>query len=278
MLIGAHVSASGGLVQAIHNAVALDINVIQIFGSSPMQWKANLPDKESAELFKKERRAKGIEKVFLHAPYLINLASEKPSIRHLSRVLLADSLKISNAIGADGVIYHSGSAGTQNIDEALSIAVEAVQRILQEVPVGTLIVENAAGAGALIGDTIDELAYMIKKISSPRFGFCLDTCHALASGMIEDFNEKNIQKLEAEIKKKIGVKKLLAIHLNDSKFPYNSKRDRHENIGKGHIGTEGFKNFFKSKLFRSAPLILEVPGFTGNGPDEKNVKILKSLI
>jgi deoxyribonuclease-4 len=278
MLLGAHVSTAGGLVQAIHNAVALDVNVIQIFGSSPVRWKAGLPDEDVIETFKKERKAKGVERVYLHAPYLINLASEKPATRHLSRVLLADNLRISNAIGADGVIYHTGSAGTQKEADARKIAVDAVRRILDEVPEGNLIVENAAGAGALIGDTVDEVAYMLDVVNNKRFGMCLDTCHALASGMLADFESATVAKFEKELKGKIGEKKLFAIHVNDSKFPYNSKRDRHENIGEGHIGLEGFKNFFARKTFRSVPLILEVPGFANTGPDEKNVQLLRSIL
>lgn len=277
MLLGAHVSTSGGLVQAVYRAVELGIEVIQLFGSSPVRWKATIPNPKEIEEFKKQCRTHAIQHVFLHAPYLINLASEKPSIRHLSRVLLADSLKISNAIGADGVIYHTGSAGTQNKKDALKTAVDAVKKILKEIPRGNLIVENAAGAGALLGDTIKEISYMIQQVKNKRFGFCFDTCHALASGMIESYDPRHIQKLEKEIREKIGEEKLCAIHLNDSTYPYNSKRDRHENIGEGYIGTMGIRNFLRNDFFAKRPLILEVPGFDGNGPDRRNVGILKLL-
>lgn len=277
MLLGAHVSTSGGLVRAVYRAVELGVEVMQLFGSSPVRWKATIPNAKEIEEFQKQRRAHAIQHVFLHAPYLINLASEKPSIRHLSRILLGDSLKISNAIGADGVIYHTGSAGAQDKKDALKIAVDAVKKILKEVPSGNLIVENAAGAGALLGDTIDEIAYIIQEVKDVRFGFCFDTCHALASGMIESYERRHIQKLEKEIRKKIGEKKLLAIHLNDSKFPFNAKRDRHENIGEGFIGKEGFKNFLANPYFKKLPLILEVPGFDGNGPDRKNVETVRLL-
>lgn len=278
MLIGAHVSTTGGVKRAIDNAVSIGANVVQIFGSSPVRWKASLPDSSQAEEFKKERKKHGIERVYLHAPYLINLASEKSSLRHLSKVLLADNLRISNMLGADGVIYHTGSAGKQDEKKALEIAVAAVRKIFSEVPEGNLIVENAAGAGSLLGDTMEEIGYMVKEVGNERFGFCLDTCHALASGMIESFDPQGVEKLEMDIKKKVGEDKLFAIHVNDSKFEYNSKRDRHENIGEGYIGKEGFRNFFSRSFFREIPLILEVPGFEKKGPDKKNIVVLQSLI
>ena len=275
--IGAHVSSSGGVGKVFSRAHAIGAQAIQMFGSSPMQWKAPLPAKEVAEQFKKERAQYDIGPVFLHAPYLINLASPKKQLRAMSRELLKKQLCISNALGADGVIFHVGSRGDQSQEEGVAYAAEALQRIFDEVDEGMLLVENSAGAGNLVGDTLEEIGAIVRKVNNDRLGFCYDTAHGFGSGVVMEYTPDTVVKLANKIIKEIGKGVLRVVHANDSKVEAGSKKDRHDNIGEGYIGVDGFKVLLADPLFSSVPFILEVPGFDGKGPDKKNVALLQKL-
>jgi len=273
--IGAHVSTSGGFSKAIERAVSIGANTIQIFGASPVQWKANLPDPEEAKIFQTLCQKNDIGPVFLHAPYLINLASPKEELVKLSKELLKKHLEISNSLGARGVIFHIGSKGERDQKEAEKIVAKSLSDILKNVKEGILFIENCAGAGNLIGDTLEEIGSIIKRIKNSRIGFCLDTAHAFESGILADFETKTIKSFVKKIEKEIGLEKFEVIHANDSKTPMGSNKDRHENIGQGFIGKKGFINLFKNKEIIKRSFILEVPGFDGLGPDKKNIDILR---
>ena len=276
--IGCHISASGGFVVATDRARVLQVNAIQLFGASPVQWRAKLPSQKEASEFQCICKEYGIMYVFLHAPYLINLSSPKESLRVLSKQLLARHLEIADALGARGVIFHIGSRGDMDAEISKKIVVEVISEILKTVSGGALIMENNAGAGNLVGDSLEELAEIYKEVKNKRFGVCIDTAHAFASGIIPSFEEKDVEKFVKEFDTEIGLEALWAIHLNDSKVPVGSKKDRHENIGEGFIGKKGLQNFITHKKLEHIPLILEVPGFDGNGPDKKNLEIVKKLL
>lgn len=275
--IGGHVSTEGGVLAALDNARRIGANTIQIFGANPVQWRANVPDQAVARHFKDEARARGIDPVFLHAPYLINLASEKGNLAAMSKTLLAKHLEIGNALGAFGVIFHIGSRGDRPEKEAEQMVVEALDAITREVLQGRLIIENSAGAGNLVGDTIEEIGSILLGLNNPRIGFCLDTAHAFAAGILTDFSAKGLDAFAAAINRHIGLEKLWAIHLNDSKAPAGSNKDRHENIGEGLIGMSALARFVTHPAFARIPMILEVPGFDDAGPDKKNIDIVKSF-
>jgi len=276
--IGAHVPNDGKFELAIKQAKKIGANTIQIFGASPVRWSAEIPDSQIAQKFSSQCKKYDIYPVFLHAPYLINLASPKGNISKISEVLLEKHLKIANVIGAFGVIFHIGSRGTREQKEAEKMVAREISNILGRVKGGRLIIENSAGAGNLVGDSLEEIKSIIKMVNSPRLGFCLDTAHAFEAGVFTDFSKKGVDSFAKLIDDQIGLKRLWAIHLNDSKTPAGSNKDRHENIGLGFIGKEGFFNFVNHQAFRNVPMILEVPGYDGSGPDKKNIQMVKSLI
>ncbi len=276
--IGAHVSTQGGLTKAFENALSIGANTIQIFGASPVRWSAPLPSKEVSKQFKEMSKEYDISPVFLHAPYLINLASQNGDMPKISQALLQRHLEIANEMGAFGVIFHIGSRGSRSEKEAEKIVVDKLSEILNKIEFGNLLIENSAGAGNLVGDSLEEISSIINGVKSSRLGFCFDTAHAFGSGLIKEYSSKEVDTLTKNIDKYIGLDKLWAIHLNDSKVPAGSNKDRHDNIGKGLITRDGFRVFLKNKIFQKIPLILEVPGFDGNGPDKKNIDIVKKLM
>jgi deoxyribonuclease-4 len=275
--IGGHVSTSGGALNALKEAKRIGANTIQIFGASPVQWKASLPDAETAAQFISQSKKEDINPIFLHAPYLINLCSSKGNMARISEALLEKHLEIANSLGAFGVIFHIGSRGDRSKKESEDLVAKELSGILSRVKNGRLIIENSAGAGNLVGSTLEEIGLIINKVGNDRLGFCLDTAHAFEAGIVKEFSEKAVDEFSKEIDDLIGTDKLWAIHLNDSKTPAGSNKDRHENIGEGMIGREGFKNFLGNKSFSAKPLLLEVPGYDDEGPDKKNIEIVKKL-
>ena len=278
-IIGAHVSTSGGLANAVLLARHIGADAIQVFGSSPRQWEVRMPSAKDVNAFRRAFSSSGLLGVFLHAPYLINLASQDRGMWRKSVETLTQHLKIANMIRAKGVIVHVGS-GAGGLFQARSMelaAAGAKQALRQAVGKSALIIENSAGGGEKIGKNLAEIAELIRLIDSRRVGVCLDTAHSFESGMVNDYGKDEVARLAVEVKRTIGWKRLMAIHANDSKTAWNSKHDRHENIGAGHIGLDGFKNLLANSEFRKIPFLLEVPGFANEGPDKKNVDILRKL-
>ena len=285
--IGAHVSASGGLFKAFENAKRIGAAAIQIFGSSPQQWSVRLPKEEVVKKFKSAHRESGNIPVYLHASYLANLASPNEITRANALQSLTGHLKIAEIIGAQGLIFHIGSAVSSKAlaeeeersakEDAVQFVVKGCQQILKNVPGKTqLILENSSAGGAKLGATADEIGKVLKQIKSPRAKVCFDTAHAFEAGNIEYDAIEKIKKVFDEWDKEVGLENIVAIHANDSKTTFNSHNDRHENIGEGHIGSKGFQNLAKEKRLHNKVWLLEVPGFDGSGPDKKNIEILKS--
>ncbi len=276
--IGAHVSAAGGPVTAVERAKAIGAQTIQIFGSSPRQWKFSLPSKEAALAFRKAAAAAGIRPVFLHAPYLINLASGSPLTRSSSVALLTGTLRIAGLLGAEGVIFHIGARSDTARPKAVAQVVRELKSILKNVPGRTaLILENGAGGGGKLGSELGEIGKMLDAIASPRARFCFDTAHAFEAGIVRDYSPGEAAALAETIARTVGWKRVSAIHANDSRTKCASHHDQHENIGKGRIGETAFRNLLAEKRFRTVPWLLEVPGLDGKGPDKANVDILKRL-
>ena len=276
---GAHVSTAGGLWKAIENAQEIGATCFQIFGASPRQWAARLPEEAEIKKFKTALKESGLGPVYLHASYLVNLGSGDKSILKKSTQNLSTHFRIAELLGAEGLIFHPGSAkGHKNKENALKQETEAIKEILKNTPGrANLFMENTAGGGEKIG-TMEDLAYLFKKIKSPRLKICVDTAHAFEDGMIEAYTPENIKKFADAWEKAVDMGRVSVLHVNDSKTKTGSHHDRHENIGEGLIGREGFRALAKDKHFRNMDWILEVPGFDDNGPDKKNIDILKSLI
>jgi len=275
-IIGAHVSAAGGLQKVIERAEKIGAQCIQIFGASPRTFWAKMPSAQDVAEYKAAIKQSGIGPVFLHAAYLVNLASPKADLREKSVKSLSDHLRIAEMLGAQGLIFHIGSGKDMPRAEALQLTLAGIKHILRNVSGRSeLIMENTAGGGQKIGRDAAELGWIKKRVGSARVKVCVDTAHAFEAGVITEYTSKNIKKFLDDYEKHVGFKNIAAFHVNDSKTLANSHNDRHENIGQGHIGLAGFKNLARDKRMKNMSWILEVPGFDDNGPDKKNVEILK---
>jgi len=279
MIFGYHVSVAGGLHKAFAHAKDLTCETIQIFIGSPQIWQtADITDK-AIEIYKKAKKQSKVKKVLVHASYLANPSSPKSSLRNMSLKKMKDEIKIAYRIGADGYNFHCGSNSNSN-KEGIKLVIKTLNRLAEltekEWPV-KLIIENDAGAGNRIGDTIEELAAIWKGLKNKkRFGFCLDTCHLFVSGT--DLRTKqNISDLIKKFDKLINLKYLEFIHINDAKFGLNSKKDRHANIGKGEIGLEGFKHLINHPKLKNIPFVLETPQTGDIKKDIEDIKILRKL-
>ncbi|MBI5613477.1 deoxyribonuclease IV [Candidatus Gottesmanbacteria bacterium] len=274
MKVGAHVSTAGGLENGLIRAQAIGASCIQIFSSAPNQWKSSTHTREEKMMFHESCVMSQVSPVFVHAPYLINLASDNPDLLEKSVEAMKKDLEFCHDIGALGAVVHFGSfiGGWSAKREELT---KRVRSILDETPSdATLFIENCARAGGKIGSTVEELAMMKDDVSSMRLKFCIDTAHAFVSG----YDLRDLQKCKEyvdSIGQKIGWENVGLIHLNDSKADFDNGRDNHENIGDGKIGLAGLSNFVKL-LPSDLPLILEVPGIESDGPDRENIERSKN--
>lgn len=277
MIIGAHVSAAGGVKNAIARASELGVTAIQIFASAPGNWNPPKTTPEEAEAYRVAAKSAGITHTFFHSIYLINLASDKPELVEKSKQSLVSALNLNAAMGGNGVIFHVGSSKERSFDDVRDAVINNINDILAASDEkATLIIETNAGQGNCIGDTFEEVASLVGGVrEKSRIGVCLDTAHTFASGY--DLVTRGAQDVINEFDRVIGLQYLKAIHTNDSKTAFNSKVDRHENIGYGTIGHEPFRQLLHIESLRDIPFILEVPGIDGGGPDRANVATLQEL-
>ncbi len=275
--VGAHVSAAVSLDLSFKKAKEIGAEAIQIFISPPQRWAFTERSEEEIEIFRKAHQESGIDPVFVHGTYLINLATGSPEHLEKSIDWLVYALRMTEKLGVMGVIFHTGSHGGQGIDKVLLQVSMAIKRVLGNAPGNSYLILETAANPASIGYQFSDLGKIIKEVRDERVRVCLDTQHCFGSG----YDVKSVLGLKdvlIDFDKEIGLEKLAAIHANDSRVEYNSSKDRHENIGEGFIGKEGFENIINNPNLKNVPFILEVPGFADNGPDVENVQILKSLL
>jgi deoxyribonuclease-4 len=267
MLIGAHVSPSGGLWRAIERGTERGCRAIQIFNQSPRAWRPNNYGDEDFAAFREAMAASEIGAVLIHAVYLLNCASDDPVIVEKSRDALANALRLGDAIGANAVVVHPGSAKTGDVKRAIGRAGKVFAHALAESERCALHLENTAGAGGTLGRSFDELAALIEAGGGgERLGLCLDSCHLLASGY-EIRSAEALTEVLDECVARAGPGRLGSLHLNDSETPLGSNRDRHANIGEGELGDHGCAVFLSEPRFQGLPCVLETPGFDRAGPD-----------
>ena len=278
MRIGGHVSAAGGLDKAIDRGVDIGAETIQIFGAPPQGWRRATLTADQTALFREKAREKGVLPVFIHGVYLINLATAIPENLSKSVASLTAEMALQGQIGAEGVIFHLGSHKGAGLDNVFAQIVDSVRRVLDGSPAPTnLLIENSAGMGNSIGSRFADIGRIMREVGSERVRVCLDTQHAFASGYYNVAERDGLEKTLEDFETHIGLKRLRAVHANDSKCPFGGGLDRHENIGEGHIGLKGFQVIMGHPAFKDVPFLLEVPGFEGQGPDRRNVDILKEL-
>ncbi len=277
MKIGAHVSSAGGVSKSVARAAGIGCETLQIFGSSPQGWAFKpVPEKE-VEAFRTASAEAGIGPAFLHAIYLINLGTSNPANLEKGVQSLINYMNLAADIEANGVIFHPGSHKGAGYDAIFDQVVDSLKRVLDNSPDGpSLAVENMAGMGEHIGAKFEELGRIIEAVGSPRLKVCLDTQHSFAAGY-DLATTPGIEAMITEFEDTIGKGRLAAVHANDSKRPCGSGVDRHDNIGEGFIGESGFATIMGHPAFRDVPFLLEVPGFEGKGPDQRNIDILKTI-
>ncbi len=262
VLVGAHCSTAGGVHKAIERAAAMGCKCVQIFGSNPRQWKARVYADVELAAWHEARRRHGVGPVFSHAIYLINLASSSARTRQASVRALAAGLRICSRLRLDGLIVHVGSDGGRGLRRTLPLVVGGLTHALAESePDSRVLLENSAGARNSIGADIGDLSAIIDAMDQdPRLGLCLDSAHAFAAGF--DFREPDeVERLVDTVRSSVGLERLAALHLNDSKTPVGARRDRHENLGDGHIGLAGLANLITHPSVAGLPALLETPGF-----------------
>jgi deoxyribonuclease IV len=277
VLIGAHVSSSGGIHTAIDRAEAMGADSVQVFTQSPRTWRPTNHPPENFERFKERRAEVGIGGVLCHALYLINLANPKDDFYEKSVAALVNTVDVGSAIEADGVVFHIGSHLGAGMEAGLDRVVAAMKLVLERCSDTTwLLMENSAGTGATIGRSVEELAVIFERLSGhPRLGVCLDSCHLFASGY-DVTDEAALDAVLNDLDRKIGLDRLRALHVNDSAAPLGSNRDRHANIGEGLLGKK-LGVFLRHPKLQGLPAVLEVPGPDGHGPNADEVRKAKKL-
>jgi len=259
MLLGFHVSISGSIDMAIDRAIDLNCNSFQIFTRNPRGWQYTEIKDENINLFKEKCKKNNIKSPIVHMPYLPNLSSPKNEGYLRSIDILTSELIRCDSLNIPYLVTHLGSHLGEGIKFGLKRVINACSIALSKADNNTtILLENTAGTKNSTGSTFENLQFVLDNVKSKNIGICLDTAHAFAAGYdlrsIEDVN-KTINLLEDII----GINRVKAIHLNDSKYTFNSHSDRHEHIGLGYIGENGFKSFLNHKITRNCPVILETP-------------------
>ncbi|MEN9698799.1 MAG: hypothetical protein RL448_754 [Actinomycetota bacterium] len=276
--IGAHTPTSGGMAKrSLGYAETIKAEVIQVFASNPRGWAMPEPNKEADKNFRDKANEMDIT-TYVHAPFLINLGSPTVGTYENSLASTAYSLKRGREIGALGVVIHTGSAVDQaHVPNAWKQIKEGVLPILEKLPEDgpNLLLEPTAGQGQSLVKKLDDLIYYLEALEfHPKVGICLDTCHVFAAG--HDIAKKGGMKETLDLLVKIaGAERFQLIHANDSMDVCGALKDRHQNLGDGHIGVDPFKELLAHPAVANAPLILETPG---EEPEHgKEVALLKKL-
>lgn len=297
--IGAHVSAAGGVEKAIERAAEIGCNCVQVFSGSPRVWaKKPLADHHSEKIYSNCKEF-AVEPIYTHAIYLTNLASEKPELVRKSVQTLAYDLAFDALVDGAGVVVHLGSHQGRGWEAVREGVAELIAKLLTEAPEkATFLIENSAGQNGKLCSDLAEIRWLLDRVQAinpkldvggdtrSRLGWCLDTCHAFAAGYRlsstkpEGGAEKNPDRGEllTEIEKYQLWSSLQCIHVNDSRDPWLSGLDRHANLGDGQIDQKALASFLSDKRLQDLPLILEVPGIDGQGPDAENVQRLRALV
>jgi len=279
MILGVHVSAAGKIYQALDTAKGLGCDTMQIFARSPQSWRngTHLKPEDIAE-FKLRRKKYKINPVFIHISYLINLASPEPRLYNGSIQAYIEDIREADELGADFIVTHMGSHKETSEDAGIKRLVEALDKIIEKTKgskVGILL-ENTSGSGSWLGYRFYHQQKILKGLKDKsRMGLCLDTAHAYLAGY--DLSSKQgLEQMIDEIEEMVGLKMIKLIHLNDAAGELGCHYDRHDHIGRGHIGLAGMKRIINHPKLKNIPMILETPKSTEDS-DKENLALVRKL-
>jgi deoxyribonuclease-4 len=277
MRLGVHVSIAGKLSQAVERAEALGCSAMQIFSRSPRGWDAKPFDPGELERFRALRKKANIAPLAVHASYLINLASAVPALYSRSVKAFIEELERCDQLGAEYLVAHVGCCVGCTEEDGMRTVTRALQTVLERARFKTMILlENTARERGDIGYRIEQIGQLLDQLERhPQVGVCLDTCHLFAAGY--DISKADgVDRVAGEVEKHIGADRLRFLHVNDSKKGLDCRVDRHQHIGQGGIGLEGFRSFVNHPVFRDVPMVLETPKDNPQD-DPRNLKVMRDL-
>ncbi len=279
-LLGAHTSIAGGVDKAVDLAVKLGFTAMQIFSKNNNRWNAKPLSKEEINSFKTKLEKSKIKFVAVHDSYLINLCAADKVLLKKSRAAFIDELIRCEQLGIKYLNFHPGAHGGMGEDEGIKLAAESLNIVHEkksDIHVSSML-ELTAGQGKSIGYRFEQIRKIIDLVDDKeRMSVCIDTAHIFTAGY-DIKTPSGYKKVIKEFDDLIGLDKLKCIHMNDSKKPLGSRVDRHEHIGKGFIGKQGFSNIMNDKKIAHIPKILETPKGKEQLEDKRNLRVLKSLI
>ncbi|MBN1140195.1 MAG: deoxyribonuclease IV [Deltaproteobacteria bacterium] len=276
-ILGAHMSIAGGIDKAIGRGVKVGCDAIQIFTKNASQWRAKPLGDEEIARFRSAWAASAIGPVAAHDSYLINLASPDPAVRRRSIEAFGDELRRCALLKVPDLVMHPGAPLESGEDNGIARVADAFRELLETAPDGVrILVENTAGQGSCLGHRFEQLAPILAGLPEERFGVCFDTCHAFAAGY-DLSTPEGYREVMAEFDDRIGLNRIALFHLNDCKKGCGCRVDRHEHIGSGAIGREGFQSLLRDERFLTIPKILETPKGDDDGMDARNLALLREL-
>ncbi len=284
-LLGAHVSAAGGVANAFANAAAIDCDALQIFVKNANRWAAKPLTEAGRSKYKAAQAEHGNPPVIAHASYLINLSATNPETLAKSRAALKDELGRCHDLSVKGLVVHPGAHLGEGVEAGVAAVAHSLDLVFAEldqenfdhsVPV---LLENTAGQGTTLGSELEELGQIIAQCKfSVRLGVCLDTCHAFAAGYPVQ-TKNGLTEFLDEATAQFSLERIGCFHLNDSQYPLGSQRDRHANLGEGEIGLGTFVQLATDPRFTDVPMLLETPvGDDGEGHARDLARLRAALV
>lgn len=281
MFLGAHESISGGLHKAIERIASIGGTALQIFSQNQRQWQSRIISDEELQLFQQAWKNWGDYPIAVHGSYLINLASAKDATRQKSIKALAQELQRTARLGVPHLVLHPGSHGKMGTEVGVAKISQGLDQAYKEADLGNdvpmVLLETIAGQGTGVGAPFAEIGAIIESCAcGDKLGVCLDTCHIFAAGY--DYRtEETFKQTFDEFDAEIGLGRLKFMHINDSKKGLGSRVDRHEHIGQGEVGLDGFKQIMSADFLRDIPMTLETPKGDDMREDVENMEVLQGL-
>jgi len=274
MKVGAHISISKGYLHAVKEALSIGANTMQFFTRNPRGGAVKALDEEDIKKMMELRKKEDFGPLVAHAPYTLNLATDKVEGIEFAKRVLKDDLERLEKAGAEYLVLHPGSHTGQGIEKGIERIAGVLKEVVNEKGKVMVLLETMAGAGSEVGYTFGQLYDIMDKTGKPEiFGVCIDSCHMYGAGY--DVVDK-LDEVLKEFDKIFGLEKLKAVHLNDSKFGLGQRKDRHANLGEGVLGIEFIKNFINHPFLKDKPFLLETPGGLENY--RKEIELLKKLV